>query len=78
MFFNKGSSVVEDPATGSACANLGGYLVQTAASTPIVRTIEQGAHVDRQCELRLEVDAQQRSLVTGLVLELARGNVRLP
>lgn len=78
MFFSKGASVIEDPATGSACANLGGYLVQTGAPTPIVRSIEQGAHVGRPCELRLEVDAQQQSLVSGLVLELARGNVRLP
>lgn len=78
MFFNKGSSVIEDPATGSACANLGGYLVHAGAATPIVRSIEQGRHVGRPCELRLEVDADQRSLVTGLVFELARGTVRLP
>jgi PhzF family phenazine biosynthesis protein len=78
MFFSKGLSVIEDPATGSACANLGGYLVQTGAATPIVRSIEQGSHVGRPCELRLEVDAQQQSLVSGLVLELARGSVRLP
>ena len=78
MFFSKGMSVIEDPATGSACANLGGYLIQTGAATPIVRTIEQGSHVGRPCELRLEVDSQQQSLVSGLVLELARGSVRLP
>ena len=78
MFFSKGSSVVEDPATGSACANLGGYLVKTGAQTPIVRSVEQGHNVGRPCELRLEVDAEQQSLVSGLVLELARGNVRLP
>jgi trans-2,3-dihydro-3-hydroxyanthranilate isomerase len=78
MFFNTGTSVVEDPATGSACANLGGYLAHTGAPTPIVRSVEQGAHVRRQCELRLEVDGEQRSLVSGLVLERARGSVRLP
>jgi trans-2,3-dihydro-3-hydroxyanthranilate isomerase len=78
MFFNHGASVIEDPATGSACANLGGYLVQTGAATPIVRSVEQGEHAGRPCELRLEVDADKRSLVSGLVLELARGNVRLP
>ncbi|HET8939310.1 MAG TPA: PhzF family phenazine biosynthesis protein [Polyangiales bacterium] len=78
MFFNKGTSVIEDPATGSACANLGGYLVHTGAAKPIVRAIEQGVHVGRPCELHLEIDAQDRSLVSGLVFELARGYVRLP
>jgi PhzF family phenazine biosynthesis protein len=78
MFFSKGLSVIEDPATGSACANLGGYLLQTGAQLPIVRAIEQGSHVGRPCELRLEVDAEQHSLVSGLVNELARGSVRLP
>src|SRR6185295_19361275 len=27
FFFNKGSAIAEDPATGSACANLGGWFV---------------------------------------------------
>lgn len=78
MFFNKGSSVIEDPATGSACANLGGYLAHTGAQKPIVRSVEQGAFTGRPCELHLEVDADGRSLVTGFVFELARGSVRLP
>lgn len=78
MFFNKGTSVVEDPATGSACANLGGYLARTGASKPIVRSVDQGVFTGRPCALHLEVDAEDRSLVTGLVFELARGTVRLP
>jgi PhzF family phenazine biosynthesis protein len=78
LFFSKGSSVVEDPATGSACANLGGYLLQTTPSRPLVRAIDQGSQVGRPSELRLEVDAEGRSLVSGLVLDLARGVVHLP
>lgn len=78
MFFNKGTSVVEDPATGSACANLGGYLAATGASKPIVRSVEQGVFTGRPCELHLAVDAEDRSLVTGAVFELARGVVCLP
>jgi PhzF family phenazine biosynthesis protein len=77
MFFNKGTSVIEDPATGSACANLGGYLACTGARKPIVRSVEQGVFTGRPCELHLEVDAEDRSLVTGLVFELSRGTVRL-
>jgi len=33
--------VIEDPATGSACANLGGWLIATGA-TPITATLRQG------------------------------------
>ena len=77
FFFSKGTSVVEDPATGSACANLGGYLSHVGASKPIVRTVDQGRHVGRRSLLRLEVDADGRSLVSGQVLQLGRGSVHL-
>lgn len=78
MFFIKGASVTEDPATGSACANLGAYLARTGATKPIVRSVDQGKFTGRPCALQLEVDNEDRSLVTGLVFELARGVVRLP
>ena len=34
FFFSKQSSVVEDPGTGSACANLGGWLLANGAPLP--------------------------------------------
>src|SRR4029450_3919725 len=34
FFFPKHGSVVEDPGTGSACANLGGWLLATGAPLP--------------------------------------------
>ena len=56
--FVPGLNVPEDPATGSACAALGGYL---AARTPrdnatLRWTVEQGVEMGRPSVLRIEVD----------------------
>jgi PhzF family phenazine biosynthesis protein len=77
FFFLKGRSVVEDPATGSACANLGGWFVARGAGTSLERSIRQGDRVGRPSALRLRVSAEGRSFVTGLVVELGCGVVRL-
>jgi len=77
FFFSKQSAVVEDPATGSACANLGGWLVATGAARPQSLTVSQGEAVGRPCRLDLDVDADGRIFVSGLVLELGRGTIRL-
>ncbi|MET0389062.1 MAG: PhzF family phenazine biosynthesis protein [Polyangiales bacterium] len=78
LFFNVGNSVVEDPATGSACANLGGYLIATGASLPLTRDIDQGRAVGRPSQLRLTVNAEAQIFVTGAVRELGRGVIELP
>ena len=77
FFFLAGGGVVEDPATGSACANLGGWLVATGAPLPARRVVEQGSHVRRPSLLALEVDAARRVYVTGEVVELGGGRVRI-
>jgi PhzF family phenazine biosynthesis protein len=77
FFFPKHGSVVEDPGTGSACANLGGWLLATGAKLPQKLTLDQGAAVGRPCRLGLEVTADRRILVSGRVIELARGTVTL-
>ncbi len=69
--------MIEDPGTGSACANLGGWLIATGASLPQRITIAQGDAVGRPCRLGLEVDAERRIRVSGRVIELARGVVTL-
>lgn len=77
FFFNKGSSVVEDPATGSACANLGGWFALNApAALPVRRRILQGGHVGRPSQLDLRVD-ESGIYVGGLVIELGQGVVTL-
>jgi PhzF family phenazine biosynthesis protein len=78
FFFPKHGSVVEDPGTGSACANLGGWLLATGAALPIDLAIDQGEAVGRPCRLGLAVDAERRIRVTGRVVELGRGTITLP
>ena len=77
FFFPKHGAVVEDPGTGSACANLGGWLIATGAPLPQRMTIAQGDAVGRPCRLGLEVTADRKIRVSGRVVELARGSVTL-
>ena len=77
FFFPKHGSVVEDPGTGSACANLGGWLLATGATLPQKLTLDQGEGVGRPCRLGLEVTEDRRIFVSGRVIELARGTVTL-
>ena len=77
FFFPKHGAVVEDPGTGSACANLGGWLLVTGASLPQKVAVSQGEAVGRPCHLGLEVTADRKIRVSGRVVELGRGVVRL-
>src|SRR5438552_8323865 len=77
FFFPKHGAVVEDPGTGSACANLGGWLIATGAPLPQRYAVAQGDAVGRPCRLGLEVTADRRIRVSGRVVELARGVVTL-
>lgn len=73
FFFTQGTNIVEDPATGSAAANLGGWLIATGSTLPQRLEISQGECVGRPSTLYLEVDAEQRIFVSGEVIELGRG-----
>jgi trans-2,3-dihydro-3-hydroxyanthranilate isomerase len=77
FFFPKQGAVLEDPGTGSACANLGGWLVATGAPRPQTRTISQGEQIARRCRLRLTIDADGQIFVSGRVIELGRGTIDL-
>jgi trans-2,3-dihydro-3-hydroxyanthranilate isomerase len=77
FFFVSGGSVVEDPATGSACANLGGYLIVTGENLPFSLEVTQGDEIKRPSILRLTVDADKNVFVSGLVIELGRGTFTL-
>jgi len=77
FFFPKHGAVAEDPGTGSACANLGGWLLATGASLPQRLAIAQGDAVARPCRIGLEVAADRRIMVSGRVIELGRGGVSL-
>jgi PhzF family phenazine biosynthesis protein len=77
FFFVSGGSVLEDPATGSACANLGGWMVATGAERPLRLEVHQGEAVRRPSVLHLEVDTSGQVFVSGHVIELGRGSILL-
>jgi len=78
-FFTKdGGGVAEDPGTGSACANLGGWLIARNRPRPARVLVEQGDQVGRPCRLYLDVAADGAIRVGGAVIELGRGTVRIP
>lgn len=77
FFFLVHGGVVEDPATGSACANLGGWHIAHDKPLPVHLRVFQGAQVGRPSLLGLHVDERKRIEVSGSVVELGRGSVTL-
>lgn len=76
-FFSQGGGIGEDPGTGSACANLGGWLLHQSHPIPCQIVVSQGAAVSRLCRLVLHLSAERKIRVGGTVRELATGTVRL-
>lgn len=76
FFFPQNGAYLEDPATGSATANFGGWCVATRRSQPVKLKISQGAMVQRPSTLYLDVSADQ-IFVGGDVIEIGRGNISL-
>lgn len=77
FFFPDGAAILEDPATGSATANFGGWWVATGQPLPCRLQISQGEYVARPSTLLLHVDAERRIFVSGDVVEIARGTLNL-
>ena len=76
FFFPSGPAILEDPATGSACANLGGWFRALRPGADVERVVSQGEAVRRPSSLRLSVRAGSIA-VGGRVVELGRGTVEL-
>jgi len=77
FFFTQHGAVIEDPATGSACANLGGWMVAKGKPLPFRATLHQGEYVGRPSQLGLLVDESKRIFVTGSAIELGHGELTL-
>ncbi|WP_050467584.1 PhzF family phenazine biosynthesis protein [Herbaspirillum chlorophenolicum] len=77
FFTKQGGGVAEDPGTGSACANLGGWLLATGHALPARYAIDQGAAVDRPSRLHLSVSESGAIQVGGRVIEIGRGTVTI-
>lgn len=78
FFFPNNGGLTEDPGTGSACANLGGYLLDAGEATPSQFTVTQGEFVHRLNLLQLSLTADHRIRVGGRVLALGDGAIQLP
>jgi len=76
FFFPSGPAILEDPATGSACANLGGWFGAMRPGEDVTRTVSQGDEVGRPSTLFLAVQSGAVR-VGGPVAELARGTLNL-
>jgi PhzF family phenazine biosynthesis protein len=75
FMFEQGGVFREDPATGSACANLGGWHLATGSALPLARRVHQGDRIARPSTLLLCVDARRAVRVSGAVRYLGRGEL---
>lgn len=76
-FWAHHGEVREDPGTGSACANLGAWLLERGQRGPAQWNIEQGHATGRLNHLGLRLDEQGRIYVSGRVIPLMRGSITL-
>jgi len=76
FFFMQHDSVVEDPATGAATANLGGWMFNQGRH-PCDFQIEQGEVISRHSYLKLAVSEAGVIQVGGRVMEFGHGSVTL-
>jgi trans-2,3-dihydro-3-hydroxyanthranilate isomerase len=77
FFFPDGAAVLEDPATGSACANLGAWFVAMGRRPPLDFEVSQGEFVGRPSILQLEVNSDNEVFVGGDVIEIGSGQLIL-
>ncbi|GAB3871401.1 PhzF family phenazine biosynthesis protein [Terrabacter terrigena] len=74
MFAAAGTTLEEDPATGSACSNLGGWFV-AQGRTGFEVVVSQGAQTGRPSRLVLTVDPDATIRVAGRVAGVGSGTV---
>jgi trans-2,3-dihydro-3-hydroxyanthranilate isomerase len=76
FFFPKGPAILEDPATGSACAGLGGWFCAMRPGADLTRVVAQGDEILRPSSLYLAVKGGT-VFVGGDVVDLAAGQLTL-
>ena len=77
FFFPDGAAILEDPATGSACANLGGWFIAMGRRPPLDFEVSQGEFVGSPSTLQLEVNTDNEVFVGGEVIEIGSGILNL-
>jgi predicted PhzF superfamily epimerase YddE/YHI9 len=69
--------MLEDPATGSATANFGGWCLAMNRPLPVALEISQGDLAGRPSTLHLDVGQDWRVRVAGEVIEVGAGSMTL-
>jgi trans-2,3-dihydro-3-hydroxyanthranilate isomerase len=77
FFFPDNGAILEDPATGSACANLGGWFISMGRRPPLEFEVSQGEFIGRPSTLQLEVNSDNEVFVGGEVIEIGSGILNL-
>lgn len=77
FFFPDGAAILEDPATGSACANLGAWFIAMGRRPPLEFEVSQGEYVGRLSTLQLAVNTDNEVFVGGDVIEIGSGQLIL-
>lgn len=77
FFFSQSGAMLEDPATGSATANLGGWWIAMQRRLPLRLSISQGEMVARPSSLYLDVGIDDEIKVSGDVIQVGAGTVTL-
>lgn len=78
FFFPTAGGMSEDPGTGSACANLGGYLLDEGIALPVRIEVIQGESLGRINHLLLSLTREGHIEVGGRAHELGGGTLALP
>lgn len=74
FFFPKPPAIIEDAATGSACANLGGWYCAMRPGEDLWRVVTQGDEIQRPSNLYLGVRGGT-VFVGGDVIEISQGRL---
>lgn len=77
FFFPDGPAILEDPGTGSACANLGAWFIAMGRRPPLDFEVSQGELIGRPSALKLEVNSDNEVFVGGDVIEIGSGILNL-
>ncbi|GHD66990.1 PhzF family phenazine biosynthesis protein [Jeongeupia chitinilytica] len=78
FFWVQAGQIGEDFGTGSACANLGGWLLGQGRTLPFTSTMLQGHGVKRLAHLQLDLTGTGAIRVSGRVNRIGHGTFELP
>ena len=77
FFERAGGGLAEDPATGSACANLGAWWGLQKRQLPLQAEVHQGEQMGRPSRLYLQASADAAVRVGGKVREIGCGRLQI-